>query len=70
MGINLSKEESLKKIDELEEEKEDVEVLKGIAKNRGCVAKGEEIDYSKAATLFIDDFRSGRLGRITLEFPQ
>lgn len=55
---------------ELEEDKEDIDVLTGIAKNRGCVAKGEEVDYSKAAALFIEDFRSGRLGRITLEFPE
>ena len=41
-----------------------------IAKARKCYAKGEEIDYDKAAALFVDDFRSGRLGRITLEYPE
>lgn len=55
---------------ELDEAQEPAEILAGIAKNRGCVAKGEEIDYTKAATLLIDDYRSGRLGRITLEFPE
>ena len=55
---------------EIQETKEPVEILAGIAKNRGCVAKGEEIDYSKAAAVLIEDYRSGRLGRITLEFPQ
>lgn len=45
------------------------EILRGIAENRRCVAKGDEIDYSKAATLLIDEFRSGKLGRITLERP-
>ncbi|MDE6313991.1 MAG: ribosome biogenesis GTPase YlqF [Lachnospiraceae bacterium] len=55
---------------ELREEEDNVEILTDIAKNRGCVAKGEEIDYSKAAILFIEDYRSGRLGRITLEFPK
>lgn len=54
---------------ELEEVENNTEILSQIAKNRGCVARGEEVDYSKAATLLIDDFRSGRLGRITLEFP-
>lgn len=39
------------------------EILRGIAENRRCVAKGGEIDYSKAATLLIDEFRSGKLGR-------
>ncbi|MCH5274491.1 MAG: ribosome biogenesis GTPase YlqF [Lachnospiraceae bacterium] len=47
-----------------------VDVLAGIAKVRKCFLKGEELDYDKAASLFIEDFRSGRLGRITLEFPQ
>ena len=45
-----------------------VELLEAIAQKRGCVQRGNEIDYSKAAALVIDDFRSGRLGRITLEF--
>lgn len=45
------------------------EILRGIAENRRCVAKGDEIDYSKAATLLIDEFRNGKLGRITLERP-
>lgn len=54
---------------ELQETENNTEILAQIAKNRGCVAKGEEVDYSKAAMLLIDDFRSGRLGRITLEFP-
>jgi ribosome biogenesis GTPase A len=52
-----------------EEEKEPVEILSAIAESRGCLLKGNELDYTKAATLLVDDFRSGRLGRITLEFP-
>ena len=42
-------------------------VLGRIAEVRGCLKKGEELDYEKAAKLLLDDFRSGRLGRITLE---
>ena len=45
------------------------ELLAQIATVRGCLKKGGEPDYSKAAALLIDDFRSGKLGRITLEFP-
>ena len=48
---------------------EPVEVLKGIAENRKCYAKGEELDLLKASNLLVDDFRSGKLGRITLERP-
>ena len=42
--------------------------LAEIAKSRHCLLKGNELDTEKAALLLIDDFRSGRLGRITLEF--
>ncbi|MCI7322588.1 MAG: ribosome biogenesis GTPase YlqF [Lachnospiraceae bacterium] len=55
---------------DIEERSKDVELLRGIAENRKCLGKGGEVDYSKAAALLIDDFRSGRLGRITLEKVQ
>ncbi len=44
-------------------------VLEGIAEARGCLTKGNGRDTSKAASILLDDFRSGRLGRITLELP-
>ncbi len=43
------------------------EVMSRIALNRNCLKKGGEADTEKAARLLIDDFRSTRLGRITLE---
>jgi len=39
------------------------------AKNRGCILSGGRIDEEKFSALFLDDFRSGRIGRITLEMP-
>ena len=54
----------------VKEEVEPVQILEGIAANRKCISKGNELDYSKAATLLIDEFRSGKLGKITLEFPK
>ena len=33
---------------------------------RKCYKKGQEIDYEKASAIVVDDFRSGRIGRITL----
>jgi len=45
------------------------EILIEIAKQKGCIKKGNEYDYDKAADAFINDFRSGRLGKITLELP-
>ncbi|MFT4107289.1 MAG: ribosome biogenesis GTPase YlqF [Lacrimispora sp.] len=48
---------------------EDIAVLGQIAQARSCLARGGELDLGRAANLFIDDFRSGKLGKITLEFP-
>lgn len=48
----------------------DVEVLEQIAVNRGCRLKGNDLDYAKAASTVVEDFRSGRLGKITIEFPE
>ena len=46
------------------------QILEQIAENRKCISKGNELDYSKAAALLIDEFRGGKLGKITLERPQ
>lgn len=46
------------------------QVLLAIAKSRGCLKKGEELDTQKAAYLLMDDFRTGKLGRISLEKPE
>ncbi|SFR99285.1 ribosome biogenesis GTPase YlqF [Anaeromicropila populeti] len=54
----------------LEEEMEEVKILEKIAEIRGCRLKGNELDYEKAANLLMDEFRNGRIGRITLEFPE
>ncbi len=42
-------------------------IMEQAAIKRGCIKKGNAIDYEKAANIILDDFRSGRLGRITLE---
>ena len=47
-----------------------IQVLEQVARQRSCLAKGGELDLPKAARLLLDDFRSGRLGRITLEEPE
>ena len=44
-------------------------LLEEIAKARGAFKKGEEPDFEKAAALLLDDFRSGRLGRLSIEKP-
>ena len=45
------------------------EVLADIAESRKCYTKGENLDLEKAAAILLDDFRAGRLGRISLEQP-
>ncbi len=45
------------------------QVLENIARRRGCLVKGGELDLDKAANILLDDYRNGRLGRITLELP-
>ena len=47
-----------------------VKVLEGIAANRACIKKGGGPDFSKAAALLLDEFRSGTIGRMTLEKPE
>ena len=64
--------ETLEKRYQCEEaaEKEALQILEEVAKLRGCLIKGGELDYGKASRLLMDDFRSGKLGRITLEMPE
>ena len=54
---------------EMELKERDVDVLSDIAENRKCFGKGGTLDLEKAAGILIDDFRSGKLGRMTLEKP-
>ncbi len=53
------------------DKKEDVyETLQEIARVRRCLGKNETLDIKKAAMILMDDFRSGKIGRITLELPE
>ncbi|MBO6239926.1 MAG: ribosome biogenesis GTPase YlqF [Butyrivibrio sp.] len=45
-------------------------VLSAIAINRKCLLAGGNPDISRAASLLLDDFRNGRLGKISLERPE
>lgn len=55
---------------QIEEDGTDLEILERIAQSRGCRLKGNLPDYPKTAALIVEDFRSGRLGRITVERPE
>jgi len=54
----------------ISEDKKAYELLQDIAKSRCCLLKGEELDTKKAAMILMDDYRSGKIGRITLELPE
>lgn len=54
----------------IEMDEDDYVVLERIARSRNCIVRGNELDTEKAALLLLDDFRSGKLGRLTLEYPQ
>ena len=51
---------------DIEMDEDDYVVLNRIAKSRNCIVRGNELDTEKAALLLLDDFRNGKLGRLTL----
>ena len=55
---------------QIEDSETEAEILRQIAEVRGCYKKGNEIDYDKAASILMDEFRAGKLGRMTLELPK
>ncbi len=48
---------------------ETLEVLDSICRKRGCLKRGQEPDYARVSGMILDDFRTGKLGKITLELP-
>ena len=52
------------------EDKEPAAILEDVARLRSCLMKGGELDIARAAAMVLDDFRSGKLGRVTLERPE
>ena len=59
--------EDILKNRDLEENEKIVELMNLIGRKRGAVISGGEIDLERVASIILDDFRSGKLGRITLE---
>lgn len=54
----------------VEEAEDSYKMLENIARSRHCLVRGSELDMTKAAALLLDDFRGGKLGRLTLEYPE
>ena len=53
----------------VEEDADPHGMIARIAESRHCLVRGNELDTEKASVLLMDDFRNGRLGRLTLEYP-
>ncbi|WP_051569076.1 ribosome biogenesis GTPase YlqF [Alkaliphilus transvaalensis] len=47
-----------------------LETMEEMAKRRGCIIRGGEFDYTRIANIILDEFRAGKIGRITLEYPE
>lgn len=54
---------------EINEDDTGLILLEKVGKKRGMMLSGGEINYERAAITVIDEFRSGKIGRITLELP-
>ena len=52
------------------DEKETVDVLEEIAKKRGAIISGGNINMQKVSDIILNDFQNGKLGRITIELPR
>lgn len=48
-------------------EQEYIVIYDEILKKMGCLIRGGEVDYNRGATKILDDFRSGRIGKICLD---
>ena len=53
----------------IEDFSENLKMYEQVCKRRGFVLRGGEFDYERGAKALIDDFRKGRIGKITLEKP-
>lgn len=56
------------KLDELADTP--LENMENMAVKRGCILPGKRIDYERIGKLVLDEFRSGKIGKITLEMPE
>lgn len=53
-----------------EEDEDGYDILMKVGKSRGMLISGGEINTERAALTVLDEFRSGKLGRVTLELPE
>lgn len=61
--------EEMPALAELEDNMKIVEIMENIGRKRGALLSGGRVDLDKASSVILRDFRSGKLGRISLEHP-
>ena len=44
-----------------------ITVLDTIGRKRGCLMKGNEVDYDKVYTIIINDLKEGKIGKVTFD---
>ena len=54
---------------QVDEASNTLKILEQIAENRHCKEKGNQLDYEKAAHILLEEYRNGKLGKISLEVP-
>ena len=52
------------------EGKDTMQIIEEIARKRGAIVSGGEINLEKISNIILNEFQSGKLGRITIEFPR
>jgi ribosome biogenesis GTPase A len=48
----------------------DFELAELIGRRRGFLISGGEVDFLRTSNMFLDEFRGGKIGRITIETPE
>ncbi len=51
-------------------EQDSWELLQAVGRKRGMLVRGGEVDTERAAIMLLDEYRAGKIGKLTLEFPQ
>lgn len=66
-GIEKAAVEDILNENEYEENEKIVEIMNMIGRKRGAIIKGGNIDLTKVSKIILDDFKNGKLGKITIE---
>lgn len=66
-GIEKAAVEDILNGNEYEENEKIVEIMNMIGRKRGAIIKGGNIDLTKVSKIILDDFKNGKLGKITIE---